>query len=66
MSDGSESGDAPVWGWVAEDGTVYVRTASGERAVGSWRAGSPSEGLAHFQRRYDDLCAEVELLERPR
>ena len=64
MSDGSESGDAPVWGWVAEDGTVYVRTASGERAVGSWRAGSPSEGLAHFQRRYDDLCAEVELLER--
>ncbi|SNQ50040.1 conserved hypothetical protein [Frankia canadensis] len=64
MSDRSESGDAPAWGRVAEDGTVYVRTADGERAVGSWRAGSPNEGLAHFQRRYDDLCAEVELLER--
>ncbi|EIV94253.1 protein of unknown function (DUF349) [Frankia sp. QA3] len=64
MSDRSESGQTSVWGRVAEDGTVFVRTASGERAVGSWRAGSPGEGLAHFQRRYDDLSAEVVLLER--
>ncbi|MCM3885441.1 DUF349 domain-containing protein [Frankia sp. R82] len=64
MSDRSESDTAAVWGRVADDGTVYVRLADGERAVGSWRAGSPDEGLAHFQRRYDDLCAEVELLER--
>ncbi|MCL9759904.1 DUF349 domain-containing protein [Frankia sp. AiPa1] len=64
MNDRSESGIASVWGRVADDGTVYVRLADGERAVGSWRAGSPDEGLAHFQRRYDDLCAEVELLER--
>jgi hypothetical protein len=64
MSDRSESGPASAWGRVADDGTVFVRIANGERAVGSWRAGSPSEGLAHFQRRYDDLCAEVELLER--
>jgi hypothetical protein len=52
------------WGRVADDGTVYVRTTDGERAVGSWRAGSPDEGLAHFTRRYEDLSAEVELLER--
>ena len=62
--DKHSGGGATAWGRVAEDGTVYVRTAAGERAVGSWRAGSPEEGLAHFARRYDDLAAEVELLER--
>jgi len=51
------------WGRVAEDGTVYVRTADGERVVGEWQAGSPEEGLAHFVRRYDDLATEVTLLE---
>ena len=29
------------WGRVAEDGTVFVRTAEGERQVGSWQAGQP-------------------------
>ncbi|WP_047224214.1 DUF349 domain-containing protein [Protofrankia coriariae] len=52
------------WGRVGDDGTVYVRTTAGERPVGSWRAGSPAEGLAHFARRYDDLAAEVTLLEQ--
>ena len=51
------------WGRVDADGTVYVRTAAGERAVGSWHAGSPEDGLAHFVRRYDDLATEVDLLE---
>ena len=51
------------WGRVDTDGTVYVRTAAGERAVGSWHAGTPEEGLAHFARRYDDLATEVDLLE---
>jgi hypothetical protein len=48
---------------VDEDGTVYVRTAEGERAVGSWQAGEPAAGLAHYARRYDDLATEVGLLE---
>ncbi len=52
------------WGRVGDDGTVYVRTTTGERPVGSWRAGSPAEGLAHFARRYDDLAAEAALLEQ--
>jgi hypothetical protein len=47
---------------VDADGTVYVRTADGERAVGSWQAGEPSEGLVHFARRFDDLRTECELL----
>jgi hypothetical protein len=55
--------DNTAFGRVDADGTVYVRTAAGERAVGSWQAGSAEEGLAHFARRYDDLVTEVELLE---
>ena len=57
------SADPQRWGRVAEDGTVYVRTADGERAVGSWQAGDAAEGLAHFARKFDDLRTEVELLE---
>jgi hypothetical protein len=41
---------------------VYVRTPEGERAVGSWQAGEPAEGLAHYARRFDDVLTEVELL----
>ncbi len=55
--------DPAQWGRVDEDGTVYVRTAEGERAVGSWQAGDPAAGLAHYARRYDDLATEVSLLE---
>jgi uncharacterized protein DUF349 len=51
------------WGRVDADGTVYVTTADGERAVGSWQAGEPAEGLAHYARRFDDVRTEVELLE---
>ena len=51
------------WGRVSDDGTVYVKTAEGERAVGSWHAGPPEQGLAHFARRYEQLATEVTLLE---
>lgn len=52
------------WGRIDVDGTAYVRTESGERVIGSWQAGDPHAGLAHFTRRYDDLVTEVELLEQ--
>ena len=52
------------WGRVDEDGTVYVKTAEGERVVGSWQAGSPAEALAFFQRKYLSLETEVSLLEQ--
>jgi hypothetical protein len=55
--------DPSRWGRVDEDGTVYVRTVDGERAVGSWQAGEPVAGLAHYARRFDDLATEVSLLE---
>ena len=51
------------WGRVDTDRTVYVRTTTGERAIGSWHAGTPEDGLAHYARRYDDLATEVALLE---
>ncbi|GAA0687182.1 DUF349 domain-containing protein [Kitasatospora atroaurantiaca] len=51
------------WGRVDEQGTVYVRTAEGERVVGSWQAGSPEEALAYFERKYEGLVAEIGLLE---
>jgi hypothetical protein len=52
------------WGRVAEDGTVFVRTAEGERQVGSWQAGSPDEALAFFTRKFEMLETEVSLLEQ--
>jgi len=53
-----------AWGRVADDGTVYVRTAAGERVVGSWQAGSPDEALAFFERKFASLETEVSLLEQ--
>lgn len=55
--------DPAKWGRIDDNGTVFVTTATGEREVGSWQAGTPEEGLAHFGARYDDLATEVELLE---
>jgi hypothetical protein len=52
------------WGRIDDDGTVYVRTAEGERAIGSWQAGDRDAGLAFYVRRFDDLATEVDLLER--
>ena len=55
--------DWTAFGRVDSDGTVYVKTAEGERVVGSWQAGAPEEGLAHFARRFADLVTEVDLTE---
>jgi hypothetical protein len=57
------STDPTRWGRVDETGTVFVQTEDGERSVGSWQAGEPAEGLAHYARRFDDIRTEVELLE---
>lgn len=55
--------DPSKWGRVDDDGTAWVKTADGERVIGSWQAGDAAEGLAHFGRRFDDLATEVALLE---
>lgn len=50
------------WGRVAEDGTVFVRTAEGERSVGQYPVGTPDEALRFFTERYAALEFEVGLL----
>jgi hypothetical protein len=55
-------GDPSAFGRVAEDGTVYVRTSHGEKAVGSYPGKSAEEALAYFVRKFEVLAAEVALL----
>ena len=55
---------ATAWGRITEDGTVFVRTASGERVVGSWQAGDARAGLAFYERKFAGLLTEVDLLEQ--
>jgi hypothetical protein len=50
------------WGRIDEAGTVFVKTADGEREVGSWQAGDAESGLAYYVRKFEDLEAEVDLL----
>src|ERR1700734_255236 len=52
------------WGRVDTDGTVYVRTADGERVIGSWAAGGPGEALVFSRRKFASLEPEVALLEQ--
>ena len=55
--------DPHRFGRVADDGTVYLTTATGERVVGSWQAGDAEAAFAHFGRRFDDLATEITLME---
>lgn len=53
-----------TWGRIDDDGTVFVKTADGEREIGSWQAGDAEAGLHFYIRRYEDLATEVVLLEK--
>ena len=58
-----EPSDPSKFGRVDEDGNVFLTHGGQERQIGSWQAGTPEEGLAHYGQRYDDLVTEVELIE---
>ena len=64
MNDSQPGQSADQWGRVAEDGSVFVRTADGERQVGQMPGATPEEALAFYTKRYDDLAFEVQLLEQ--
>jgi hypothetical protein len=64
VNDSQPGRPADQWGRVAEDGSVFVRTADGERQVGQMPDATPEEALAFYTRRYDDLAFEVQLLEQ--
>jgi hypothetical protein len=53
-----------AWGRVDANGEVFVRTADGERSVGSWQVGQPEQALAFFGRKFEDLAVQVDLLEQ--
>ena len=56
--------DPTQWGRVDGDGTVWVRTADGERPVGSYPDATDAEALAYFGRKFDELVGLVILLEQ--
>ncbi|WP_188492301.1 DUF349 domain-containing protein [Williamsia phyllosphaerae] len=55
--------DPSRFGHIDADGAVWLEVGEIRRQVGSWQAGAPEEGLAHFGRRFDDMATEVEILE---
>lgn len=59
----AESAEAARWGRVDDDGTVWVREESGERAVGQYPGADAADALAFYVRRYGDLHAKVVLFE---
>ncbi len=60
----SPDADPASFGRVDADGTVYVRTETGERSVGQVPDTDPAEALQFFVRRFTALELEVSLLER--
>jgi hypothetical protein len=54
-------GDPSKFGRVADDGTVYVRTSEGEKAVGSYPGKTAEEALQYFVRKFEALASEVAL-----
>jgi len=55
-------GDPAKFGRVGEDGTVYVITPTGDRAVGSYPGKSSDEALAYFVKKFEMAASEVALL----
>jgi hypothetical protein len=56
--------DQAPWGRVDDDGTVYVREADRERAVGQYPDATPAEALAYYERKFTELAGQVTLLEQ--
>ncbi len=54
-------GDPSKFGRVADDGTVYVRTSEGEKAVGSYPGKTAEEALQYFVRKFEAVASEVAL-----
>ena len=59
---GSVAPKPSQYGRVDDSGTVFVRTADGEREVGSYPGATAAEALGYFTRKYDELLASADLL----
>ncbi|WP_240645834.1 DUF349 domain-containing protein [Georgenia sp. SYP-B2076] len=61
--DAHDAAEAAAWGRVDDDGTVWVREATGERVVGQYPGADTEEALGFYVRRFLDLQAQVALFE---
>ncbi|WP_226909529.1 DUF349 domain-containing protein [Georgenia ruanii] len=61
--DAHDAAEAAAWGRVDDDGTVWVREATGERVVGQYTGADREEALGFYVRRFLDLQAQVALFE---
>ncbi len=52
---------AVTFGRVDADGTVYVRTAAGDRLVGEFPDTAPNEALVYYVRKFEELVGQVDL-----
>jgi hypothetical protein len=53
--------DPGRWGRIDADGTAHLSTPEGDIVIGQWVAGTVSEGMAFFGRKFDDLMVEADL-----
>ena len=56
--------EASKWGRVEGDGHVYLTIDGGEHPVGQYPGVSGEEALIYFARKYDDVVAQIVLLEQ--
>lgn len=49
------------FGYVDDEGNVFLNGPSGATKIGQYAAGEPNEGLEFFTKRYHDLVSEIEL-----
>ena len=49
------------FGYVDDEGNVFLNAPSGPTKIGQYAAGEPNEGLEFFTKRYHDLISEIEL-----
>lgn len=49
------------FGYVDDEGNVFLNGPTGATKIGQYSAGAPAEGLEFFTKRYHDLLAEIEL-----
>jgi hypothetical protein len=49
------------FGYVDDEGNVFLNGPSGATKIGQYAAGEPNDGLAFFTKRYHDLISEIEL-----
>ncbi|MBT2531464.1 DUF349 domain-containing protein [Arthrobacter sp. ISL-48] len=56
--------EAARWGRVEGDGHVFLKIDNDEHPVGQYPGVSDDEALAYFARKYDDVVAQIVLLEQ--